>query len=91
MRSKVRGLRAIERRVLEDRRHPAVPEPLSRHETPKTAAPPHANTPEAQAPAQVASGDGWCTIHNVALKATTKNGRTWRSHRTADGQWCKGN
>src|SRR4029453_15332855 len=44
-------------RVLEDRRHPAAPEPLSRHETPKTAAPPHANTPEAQAPAPGAASD----------------------------------
>jgi hypothetical protein len=31
MRSKVRGLRAIERRVLEDRRHTAVPEPPPLH------------------------------------------------------------
>ena len=36
MRSKVRGLRAIERRVLEDRRHTAVPEPppYTRRSTP---------------------------------------------------------
>jgi hypothetical protein len=50
MRRKVRGLRAIERCVLEDRRHTAVPEPPPLHETPKTAAPPRANTPEAPAP-----------------------------------------
>ena len=42
-----------------------------------------------QAPAQPSSGAGWCTIHNVALKETTKNGQTWRSHRTAEG-WCRG-
>jgi hypothetical protein len=50
MRRKVRGWRALERRVLEDRRPTAVPEPPPLHETPKTAAPPRANTPEAPAP-----------------------------------------
>src|SRR5438132_11915131 len=47
MRRKVRGLRAIERRVLEDRRHTAVPEPPPLHETPPTDAPPRANPPDA--------------------------------------------
>jgi hypothetical protein len=70
MRSKVRGLRAIERRVLEDRRHTAAPEPPSRHETPKTAAPPHANTPEAQAPAPGASSDLGLVRTDSALEAT---------------------
>ena len=43
-----------------------------------------------QAPSspQVAQG-GWCQVHQVAMPETTKNGRTWRSHRTDDG-WCKG-
>ena len=50
MRHKVRGLRAIERRVLEDRRHTAVPEPPPLHETPKTAAPPRANIIHSQNP-----------------------------------------
>jgi hypothetical protein len=36
------------------------------------------------------SNEGWCSIHQVPMKDTTKNGHTWRSHRTADGQWCKG-
>jgi hypothetical protein len=49
---------------------------------------------KAHAPApgstQEQQGTDWCSIHNTALKTTTKNGRTWRSHRTADGQWCKG-
>jgi hypothetical protein len=45
-RSTVRGVRAIERRVLEDRRHTAVPEPPPLHETPKTAAPPLATPPK---------------------------------------------
>jgi hypothetical protein len=70
MRSKVRGLRAIERRVLADRRPPAAPEPLSRHETPKTAAPPHANTPEAQAPAPGASSDLVLVRTDSAREAT---------------------
>jgi hypothetical protein len=50
MRRTVRGVRASERRVLEDRRQTAVPEPPPLHETPKTDAPPRANTPEAPAP-----------------------------------------
>jgi hypothetical protein len=53
----VRGLRALERRVLEDRRQTAGPEPPPLHETPKTDAPPRANTPEAPAPAPGASSD----------------------------------
>jgi hypothetical protein len=57
-RRKVRGVRAIERRVLEARRHTAVPEPPPLHETPKTAAAPRANTPEAPAPAPCASALG---------------------------------
>jgi predicted nucleic acid-binding Zn finger protein len=43
---------------------------------------------KAQAPPQ-SPGDGWCSLHNMPLKATTKNGQTWRSHKTADG-WCRG-
>ena len=35
-------------------------------------------------------GKDWCSIHNVQMKETTKEGRSWFSHRTADGQWCKG-
>jgi len=32
---------------------------------------------------------GWCRKHNVQMKQTEKNGRTWWSHRTTDG-WCTG-
>lgn len=39
-------------------------------------------TPETQA--------GWCTIHNTQMRQTQKNGRSWWSHRTAEGHWCKG-
>src|SRR5712691_1544550 len=38
MRRRVRGLRALERRVLEDRRHGAAPEPPRPHEPSKPAA-----------------------------------------------------
>jgi hypothetical protein len=34
-------------------------------------------------------GKDWCSKHQTAMKQTTKDGRTWWSHRTADG-WCKG-
>jgi len=34
-------------------------------------------------------GKDWCTVHNVPMKQTTKNGRSWFSH-YQDGQWCKG-
>jgi hypothetical protein len=33
---------------------------------------------------------GWCQIHNVAMQENHKDGRTWSSHKMADGQWCKG-
>jgi hypothetical protein len=46
-----------------------------------------------QAPPQASSqgqGEGWCAVHNVALHVNHgKDGRTWLSHKTADG-WCKG-
>jgi hypothetical protein len=35
------------------------------------------------------SPEGFCSLHNVPMRQTTKNGRTWRSHKTAEG-WCKG-
>jgi hypothetical protein len=69
MRRTVRGLRAIERRVLEDRRQTAVPEPPPLHETPKTDAPPRANTPEAPAPC--ASSDLSLVRTDSAREATS--------------------
>ena len=44
MRRKVRGLRAIERRVLEERRHAAAPAPTPADESPKTDEPPPASS-----------------------------------------------
>jgi|RhiMetdeSRZDD1v2_1073273.scaffolds.fasta_scaffold190462_3 hypothetical protein len=35
------------------------------------------------------SEKGWCAQHHCAMKQTTKDGRSWWSHRTAD-VWCKG-
>jgi hypothetical protein len=44
-----------------------------------------------QAPAQASStAEGWCRKHGVQMTQTTKDGRSWFSHRMADGQWCKG-
>jgi hypothetical protein len=34
-------------------------------------------------------GEGWCTVHHVSMRQTTKDGRTWWSHKTEQG-WCKG-
>jgi len=31
----------------------------------------------------------WCAKHGVSMKLNHKEGRSWWSHRTADG-WCKG-
>ena len=33
--------------------------------------------------------DGWCSKHGVQMTQNHKEGRTWYSHKTADG-WCKG-
>jgi hypothetical protein len=54
MRSKVRGLRTIERRVLEDRRQPAALEPAPAPGTPQADETPLADIPEAAAPAACA-------------------------------------
>jgi len=32
----------------------------------------------------------YCHRHKTALKRFSKDGRTWHSHKTADGRWCKG-
>jgi hypothetical protein len=42
------------------------------------------------APQASSQGKDWCQRHQVAMKLTTKDGRSWFSHRTAEGQWCKG-
>ena len=47
-----------------------------------------------QAPAQSPTQDtgqpeGWCSKHGIQMKLNHKDGRSWWSHRTADG-WCQG-
>src|SRR5262249_14403328 len=33
----------------------------------------------------------WCTVHDVQMKQTEKNGQRWYSHYDeAAGKWCKG-
>jgi hypothetical protein len=34
--------------------------------------------------------EGFCAVHQVSMKQTTKEGRSWWSHKTPEGQWCKG-
>jgi hypothetical protein len=47
-----------------------------------------------QAPAQPSTQStehptGWCSKHGVQMKLNHKDGRSWWSHKTAEG-WCKG-
>src|SRR5262249_56595848 len=68
LRRKVRGLRAIERRVLEAHRPAAAPEPTPPDERSKTDAPPLAGASEAAAPC--ASSDLGLPTTDSALAAT---------------------
>jgi len=40
--------------------------------------------------AQAPTSEGWCRKHGVQIRQHHKDGRTWYSHRLADGSWCKG-
>ncbi len=45
---------------------------------------------KAQTQAQASSpAEGWCALHQVQMQHNQKDGRTWWSHKTAEG-WCKG-
>jgi hypothetical protein len=33
---------------------------------------------------------GWCSKHGMQMRQNHKDGRSWWSHRLADGTWCKG-
>jgi hypothetical protein len=44
--------------------------------------------PASQTPAKPIAG--WCNVHSVHMTLNSKEGRSWYSHRTADGQFCKG-
>jgi hypothetical protein len=46
--------------------------------------------PPAEASSQrTEQGQGWCAKHQVQMQENHKDGRSWWSHRTAEG-WCKG-
>ena len=48
--------------------------------------------PMPQPPAKASSqgqGQDLCPLHHVPMQTNQKDGRTWKSHKTADG-WCKG-
>ncbi len=32
----------------------------------------------------------WCALHDCELKRFEKDGKVWFSHKTADGNWCRG-
>jgi hypothetical protein len=44
--------------------------------------------PQAQAPAPVEKR--YCPKHGTEMQQNHKDGRSWWSHRLADGSWCKG-
>jgi hypothetical protein len=44
---------------------------------------------QASSPPQ-GQGEGWCAVHAVPMQENHKDGRTWWSHRTDEGSWCKG-
>ena len=49
---------------------------------------PQASTGPSAPPDQ---GQDWCHLHNVKLHLNHgKDGRTWYSHKTAEGTFCKG-
>jgi hypothetical protein len=61
---------------VEPKPQPQAPEPLSHQQH--------------HALAQGQKVTGVCPVHSVQMQLNDKNGRQWYSHRTADGQWCKG-
>jgi hypothetical protein len=44
---------------------------------------------EAEPEGQQAQPEGWCRKHDVQMQHNHKDGRSWWSHKTAEG-WCKG-
>src|SRR5712691_3467678 len=70
MRRKVRGLRAIERRVLEDRRPATAPEPTPPAERPKTDATPQTDLPAVATPEACVGSDLGGDRTDSALDAT---------------------
>ena len=70
MRRTVRGLRAIERGVLEERRQATAPEPTSPHETSKADDAPLSELPAAAAPAPCAASDWGVVCTDSPLETT---------------------
>jgi len=58
-------------------------EVLQRFPAPPAPVPGHAQGSQGQE-------KGWCAVHQCAMQENRKDGRTWYSHRTAEGSWCKG-
>ena len=50
---------------------------------PAPAKPPASQAPQGEA-------DGYCAIHETAMKLNVRDGHSWFSHRRDDGSWCKG-
>jgi hypothetical protein len=48
-----------------------------------------AATVAATVAATAPTGAGWCSTHQVPMQHNEKEGRSWWSHKTAEG-WCKG-
>lgn len=44
---------------------------------------------EAEPASEPAQPEGWCRKHDVQMTQNHKEGRSWYSHKTAEG-WCKG-
>ena len=39
---------------------------------------------------QQTDNPAWCPIHQCEMKHWERDGRSWYSHKTSDGGWCKG-
>jgi len=53
----------------------------------QTAQPQKATPPAAQ---QAAPTEGYCAIHSCEMRQHEKDGKTWYSHKLADGAFCNG-
>jgi hypothetical protein len=42
------------------------------------------------APQASSTGEGYCLVHETAMKLNEKNGQRWYSHPKPEGGWCRG-
>ena len=64
---------------------------LARYPVPQAATPAQLLSPQQHnALAQHKAITGYCAVHQVQMQENEKAGRRWWSHRTPEGQWCKG-